>query len=185
MARGTVVDEPALIEALAEGRLGHAALDVFESEPDLSPELLKLPNVIVQPHHGSATIETRTAIGQLMIDNISAHFAGKPLLDAGGGLACASSVVPRIRWCTASRGRGSGVRTDESPGLADDQLGGPADDRDMAEPQIVIEGVNHLYRPPSGRPVLALEDVSLDGRATANSWRCSGRPAAASRRCSI
>ena len=45
-----------------------------------SPEVLKLPNVIVQPHQGSATIETRTAIGQLMIDNISAHFAGKPLL---------------------------------------------------------------------------------------------------------
>jgi lactate dehydrogenase-like 2-hydroxyacid dehydrogenase len=42
--------------------------------------LLTLPNVIVQPHQGSATIETRTAIGQLMIDNISAHFAGRPLL---------------------------------------------------------------------------------------------------------
>jgi lactate dehydrogenase-like 2-hydroxyacid dehydrogenase len=80
VARGTVVDETALIKALAEGRLGHAALDVFESEPNPSPELLRLPNVIVQPHHGSATIETRTAIGQLMIDNLSAHFAGRPLL---------------------------------------------------------------------------------------------------------
>jgi hydroxypyruvate reductase len=80
VARGSVVDETALIAALAEGRLGHAALDVFESEPDPSPELLGLPNVIVQPHHGSATIETRTAIGQLMIDNLSAHFAGRPLL---------------------------------------------------------------------------------------------------------
>jgi lactate dehydrogenase-like 2-hydroxyacid dehydrogenase len=80
VARGSVVDERALIAALAEGRLGHAALDVFESEPSPSPELLKLPNVIVQPHHGSATIETRTAIGQLMIDNLSAHFAGRPLL---------------------------------------------------------------------------------------------------------
>jgi lactate dehydrogenase-like 2-hydroxyacid dehydrogenase len=80
VARGSVVDETALIAALAEGRLGHAALDVFESEPDPSPELLRLPNVIVQPHHGSATIETRTAIGQLMIDNLSAHFAGRPLL---------------------------------------------------------------------------------------------------------
>ncbi len=80
VARGSVVDEPALIKALAEGRLGHAALDVFASEPDISPDILKLPNMIVQPHHGSATIETRTAIGQLMIDNISAHFAGKPLL---------------------------------------------------------------------------------------------------------
>ena len=80
VARGTVVDEPALIAALSAGRLGFAALDVFESEPNPSPELLQLPNVIVQPHQGSATVETRTAIGQLMIDNISAHFAGKPLL---------------------------------------------------------------------------------------------------------
>jgi D-3-phosphoglycerate dehydrogenase len=80
VARGSVVDESALIKALAEGRLGHAALDVFESEPAPSPDLLKLPRVIVQPHHGSATVETRTAIGQLMIDNLSAHFAGQPLL---------------------------------------------------------------------------------------------------------
>jgi lactate dehydrogenase-like 2-hydroxyacid dehydrogenase len=80
VARGSVVDEAALIKALADGRLGHAALDVFENEPNPSPELLKLPRVIVQPHHGSATIETRTAIGQLMIDNLGAHFAGRPLL---------------------------------------------------------------------------------------------------------
>jgi lactate dehydrogenase-like 2-hydroxyacid dehydrogenase len=80
VARGSVVDERALIAALVEGRLGHAALDVFESAPNPSPELLKLPNVIVQPHHGSATVETRAAIGRLMIDNLSAHFAGRPLL---------------------------------------------------------------------------------------------------------
>jgi lactate dehydrogenase-like 2-hydroxyacid dehydrogenase len=80
VARGSVVDEAALIAALVEGRLGHAALDVFENEPNPSSDLLKLPGVIVQPHHGSATVETRTAIGQLMIDNLSAHFAGRPLL---------------------------------------------------------------------------------------------------------
>jgi lactate dehydrogenase-like 2-hydroxyacid dehydrogenase len=80
VARGSVVDEPALTAALAAGRLGRAALDVFESEPVPSPEILRLPNVIVQPHHGSATLETRTAIGQLMIDNLSAYFAGQPLL---------------------------------------------------------------------------------------------------------
>jgi lactate dehydrogenase-like 2-hydroxyacid dehydrogenase len=80
IARGSVIDEAALIAALAEGRLGHAALDVFENEPNPSPDLLKLPSVIVQPHHGSATVETRTAIGQLMIDNLSAHFGGRPLL---------------------------------------------------------------------------------------------------------
>ncbi len=80
VARGSVVDERALIAALAAGRLGHAALDVFESEPNPAPELLRFPNVIVQPHQGSATVETRTAIGQLMIDNLDAHFAGRPLL---------------------------------------------------------------------------------------------------------
>jgi lactate dehydrogenase-like 2-hydroxyacid dehydrogenase len=80
VARGSVVDEAALIRALADGRLGHAALDVFENEPHVPPALLALPNVIVQPHQGSATVETRTAIGQLMIDNISAYFAGRPLL---------------------------------------------------------------------------------------------------------
>jgi lactate dehydrogenase-like 2-hydroxyacid dehydrogenase len=79
VARGSVVDEAALIAALAEGRLGFAALDVFENEPHIAPALLALPNVIVQPHHGSATIETRTAIGQRMIDNLCAHFAGRPL----------------------------------------------------------------------------------------------------------
>jgi lactate dehydrogenase-like 2-hydroxyacid dehydrogenase len=79
VARGSVVDEPAMIAALAAGRLGHAALDVFESEPVPAPDVLKLPNVIVQPHHGTATVETRTAIGQLMIDNLTAHFAGRPL----------------------------------------------------------------------------------------------------------
>jgi lactate dehydrogenase-like 2-hydroxyacid dehydrogenase len=80
VARGMVVDEACLISALGEGRLGHAALDVFENEPDVSAALLALPNVLVQPHHGSATVETRTAVGALMIDNISAHFAGKPLI---------------------------------------------------------------------------------------------------------
>jgi len=80
VARGSVVDEAALIKALAEGRLGHAALDVFEDEPHVPAALLALPNVIVQPHHGSATVETRSAMGQLMIDNISARFEQRPLL---------------------------------------------------------------------------------------------------------
>ncbi len=84
VARGSVVDEAALIAALAEHRLGFAALDVFENEPNVPAELLALPNVIVQPHHGSATTETRTAMGQLMIDNISAHFEGRPLLTPVG-----------------------------------------------------------------------------------------------------
>jgi lactate dehydrogenase-like 2-hydroxyacid dehydrogenase len=79
IARGSVVDEPALIERLRDGRLGFAALDVFQNSPRIAPEFLELPNVLLQPHHGSATVETRTAIGQLMIDNLTAHFAGRKL----------------------------------------------------------------------------------------------------------
>jgi hypothetical protein len=80
VARGSVVDEAALIAALAVGRLGFAALDVFENSPHIAPAFLTLPNVIVQPHQGSATVETRTAIGQLMLDNLAAWFERRPLL---------------------------------------------------------------------------------------------------------
>jgi lactate dehydrogenase-like 2-hydroxyacid dehydrogenase len=80
IARGSVVDEGALIERLRDGRLGFAALDVYENSPRIAPEFFTLPNVLLQPHQGSATVETRTAMGQLMIDNLTAHFAGRPLL---------------------------------------------------------------------------------------------------------
>jgi len=79
IARGSVVDEPALIERLRDGRLGYAALDVFENSPRIAPAFLDLPNVLLQPHHASATVETRTAMGALMIDNLTAHFAGSKL----------------------------------------------------------------------------------------------------------
>ncbi len=84
VARGSVVDEPAMIAALREGKLGFAALDVFANEPDVSQELLALPNVIAQPHHGSGTIETRNNMAQLVVDNLAAHFDGKPLLTPVG-----------------------------------------------------------------------------------------------------
>jgi lactate dehydrogenase-like 2-hydroxyacid dehydrogenase len=80
IARGTVVDEPALVEALKNGTLGAAALDVFEDEPNVPTELFAMDNVVLLPHQGSATVETRRAMGQLMVDNLIAHFAGKPLL---------------------------------------------------------------------------------------------------------
>lgn len=80
VARGSVVDEPAMIEALKTGRLGYAALDVFDNEPNIAKDLLALPNVIVQPHHGTGTVETRTEIGQVMLDNLAAHFAGRKLI---------------------------------------------------------------------------------------------------------
>jgi lactate dehydrogenase-like 2-hydroxyacid dehydrogenase len=79
VARGSVVDEEALIDALANKRLGWAALDVFEKEPDFDKRLLDFPNVIVQPHHGTAAIETRIAMGQLMLDNLAAGLEKRPL----------------------------------------------------------------------------------------------------------
>ena len=79
MSRGSVVDEPALIEALKSGRLGAAGLDVFASEPDVPAALIAMDNVVLQPHQGSACVETRDAMGNLVLDNLSAHFAGRPL----------------------------------------------------------------------------------------------------------
>ena len=80
ISRASNIDEEALIEALSSGRLGSAALDVFEGEPDLDPRFLELDNVLLQPHHASGTVETRKAMGQLVRDNLTAHFAGQPLL---------------------------------------------------------------------------------------------------------
>lgn len=79
ISRASNIDEDALIAALASGALGSAALDVFEGEPDLDPRFLELDNVLLQPHHASGTIETRKAMGQLLRDNLTAHFSGKPL----------------------------------------------------------------------------------------------------------
>jgi len=80
IARGSVVDEPALIKALQDKTIAGAGLDVFVDEPRVPEAFMSLENVVLNPHQASATIETRTAMGQLMIDNLLAHFAGKPLL---------------------------------------------------------------------------------------------------------
>ena len=74
------MDEPALIEALRSGRLGSAGLDVYWNEPNPDPALTQLPNVTLQPHQSSGTVETRDAMAQLVVDNLAAFFAGKPLL---------------------------------------------------------------------------------------------------------
>lgn len=73
VARGSVVDEPALIAALQEGRLGGAGLDVFEAEPVVPEAFFSMKNVILQPHVGSATEETRQAMGDLTCDNLSQY----------------------------------------------------------------------------------------------------------------
>ena len=79
IARGSIVDEPELVLALQEGRLGGAALDVFDDEPNVPAPLWTMDNVVLTPHIASATDETRTAMGQLMMDNLAAFFAGRAL----------------------------------------------------------------------------------------------------------
>jgi lactate dehydrogenase-like 2-hydroxyacid dehydrogenase len=80
-ARGPVVDEAALAAALSEKRIAAAGLDVYEEEPRVHPALLQLENAVLLPHLGSATIETRTAMGMRVAANLDAFFAGQPLLD--------------------------------------------------------------------------------------------------------
>lgn len=80
ISRGSVVDEPELVTALRDGRLGGAALDVFADDPRVPEALLTLDNVILQPHIGSATVETRQAMGDLVIKNLALHFSGQPVV---------------------------------------------------------------------------------------------------------
>ena len=80
VARGNLVDEPALVELLSSGQLGGAALDVFVNEPRVPEALYGLKNVVLQPHQGSATHVTRRAMGNLVAANIAAFFSGAPLL---------------------------------------------------------------------------------------------------------
>ena len=80
MARGSVVDEPALIKALTEKRIMAAGLDVFAKEPQVPQELIAMDNVVLFPHVGSASVHTRDRMDQLVVDNIVAWAAGKPPL---------------------------------------------------------------------------------------------------------
>lgn len=79
VSRASNIDETALLDALESGKLGWAALDVFEGEPRLNPRFTQLDNVLLQPHQASATEETRRAMGALVLDNLAAHFEGRPL----------------------------------------------------------------------------------------------------------
>ena len=78
-ARGPVIDEPALVEALRSGEIAGAALDVYENEPELAPGLAELDNVVLAPHTASATVEARTAMSRLAAENVIAALEGRPL----------------------------------------------------------------------------------------------------------
>ena len=80
IARGSVVDEGALLYALQQKRIAGAALDVFDNEPNPDPAFLDLDNVLLTPHIGSATSETRIAMTNLAVDNLEAFFNQHPLL---------------------------------------------------------------------------------------------------------
>jgi lactate dehydrogenase-like 2-hydroxyacid dehydrogenase len=80
ISRGSTVDEEALLTALETRAIKAAGLDVFWNEPNINPRFLALGNAVLHPHHASGTVETRRAMGQLVRDNLAAHFAGRPLL---------------------------------------------------------------------------------------------------------
>ena len=80
IARGSIIDEPALVKALQDGTIGGAGLDVFADEPHVPKPLLAMDSVVLLPHVGSATNETRMAMGDLCKANLDAWFAGRPLL---------------------------------------------------------------------------------------------------------
>jgi len=79
-ARGGIIEDAALIRALRSGKIAAAGLDVFENEPHLNPDYLDLDNLFVLPHIGSATVETRNAMGFMCLDNLDAFFAGRPMI---------------------------------------------------------------------------------------------------------
>ena len=93
MARGSLVDEPALIKALQEKRIFAAGLDVFVDEPTVPPELIAMDNVVLFPHLGSASLHTRQAMDQLVVDNLVAWAAGNPPL----------TPVPETPWPPSGR----------------------------------------------------------------------------------
>ena len=80
VARGSVVDQSALVDALQKGLIAGAGLDVFEDEPNVPAELRAMDNVVLTPHMASATLQTRQAMADLAAANLHAHFAGQPLL---------------------------------------------------------------------------------------------------------
>jgi len=79
VARGSVVDEMVLLRYLQQKKIAGAGLDVFEHEPNVPAEFFALDNAVLYPHVASATVETRKAMGDLQVENLHLHFAGKPV----------------------------------------------------------------------------------------------------------
>ena len=96
VSRGSVVDEPALVAALEEGRLGSAGLDVFADEPNVPAALLAMDNVVLTPHIGSATEETRQAMGDLVVDNLLQHQADGRVISPVPECRDKSVIVDRL-----------------------------------------------------------------------------------------
>ncbi|MNH31875.1 putative 2-hydroxyacid dehydrogenase [compost metagenome] len=82
VARGSLVDEPALIRALQNGVIAGAGLDVYEDEPHVPAALIAMDNVVLQPHVASATHETRQRMSEVVFNNVTAYFAAAPLPNA-------------------------------------------------------------------------------------------------------
>jgi lactate dehydrogenase-like 2-hydroxyacid dehydrogenase len=80
VARGPIVNEEELVKALVEGQIAGAGLDVFVNEPHVPMDLMALDNVVLTPHIGSSTWETERSMAALVVANLEAHFAGRPLL---------------------------------------------------------------------------------------------------------
>ena len=97
IARGSIVDEAALVHTLNDGVIKAAGLDVFENEPRIPAELLAMDNVVLLPHVGRATHETRRAMADLVVRNLRAHFAGQPLV----------TLIPELRYRFGARKKSS------------------------------------------------------------------------------
>lgn len=81
VARGSVVDEPVLIEYLQQGKIAGAGLDTFQNEPKIDPRFIALDNVVLYPHVGTYAVETRTAMAECQLENLRRHFAGQPVVN--------------------------------------------------------------------------------------------------------
>jgi len=96
VGRGSVVDEAALVQALKDGKILSAGLDVFEDEPRVPAELVAMEHVVLLPHVGSASVHTRNAMGQLVVDNLVSWFSGKG----------AVTPVPECQALAAAKAKG-------------------------------------------------------------------------------